>query len=77
MPHHDWDMALRRMLVSDEIESEPVRVFGFCRERQRELEQGIEETMFGRFDLAPAPQIVRDRQVGDGAIVTARCTEGI
>ena len=55
-----------------ELERKAVGIFRPRGERQLQLEQRIHQAVLGEFDLAPARDVFRHRQVGDGLVVPAR-----
>lgn len=70
VPGHD----LGRIVVwrvGQEIEGEPVRILGPCRQRQTEPHEGVEQMMLGQFQLLPAGEAHGVRQIRDHPVVAA------
>ena len=61
--------------VGEKIEGEAVRILEPGDERQAQLQERVEQAVLRGLQHAPMDEVVRQRQVGDGAVVPACRTE--
>jgi hypothetical protein len=62
--------------VGKHVEQEALGVFLPAGKRQAKLQEGIEQAALGSLQAAPAVEVGRVRQVGNGAVVPAGLAEG-
>ena len=75
--HHRLDAVLA-LHVGEEVEGKPlVRILRARVQRQAELQQGVEQVVLRRFELAPAGEVLRHREVGYGAVMAAGGAEAV
>jgi hypothetical protein len=58
-------------LIGQEVEGEAFRAFIPSLDREFQAKQGIKQAVLGGFELTPGQQVLRLREVRNGAVVTA------